>query len=205
MFPQAPLTVPPDGRGLNPLLQNFWMVIHPPVLFIGFASMAAPFSLAIAGLWKKDFAILSRQGFPWVLVATSVLGLGIMLGAYWAYGVLGWGGYWGWDPVENSSLVPWLTGIALLHTMLAQLRTGKYARTNIALAIVSFILVIYSTFLTRSGILGDASVHAFTDPGAVVYWLLLSILVLLTVGGGALMVQRWTAKASWGWGRSRYF
>ncbi len=190
-FPDSPLTqVPADGRGLNPLLQNFWMVIHPPVLFLGFAAMAVPFSLAVAGLWKRDFAILPKQGFAWVLFATSVLGLGIMLGAYWAYGVLGWGGYWGWDPVENSSLVPWLTGVALLHTMLAQLRTSKYVRTNFALALLSFILVVYSTFLTRSGILGDASVHAFTDPGASVYWLLLAFLVVLIVVGGGLLLAR---------------
>ena len=113
-----------------------------------------------------------------------------MLGAYWAYGVLGWGGYWGWDPVENSSLIPWITGIALLHTMLAQLRTGKYVRTNFVLAIVSFLLVVYSTFLTRSGILGDASVHAFTDPGATVYWMLLAFLAAIAVAGGSAMVLR---------------
>ncbi|MEW6509644.1 MAG: cytochrome c biogenesis protein CcsA [Bacteroidota bacterium] len=191
MFPQAPPTVPPDGRGLNPLLQNFWMVIHPPVLFLGFAAMAAPFSFAVAGLWRRSYGILPARAFPWVLFATLVLGLGIMLGAYWAYGVLGWGGYWGWDPVENSSLVPWLTGVALLHTMLAQLRTQKYVRTNFALALVSFFLVVYSTFLTRSGILGDASVHSFTDPGASVYWLLLGFLGLIAVTSTGFMVARW--------------
>ncbi len=191
MFPGLSQSqVPADGRGLNPLLQNFWMVVHPPVLFIGFAAMAVPFSLAVAGLWKKDYTILPQQGFSWLLFATSVLGFGIMLGAYWAYGVLGWGGYWGWDPVENSSLVPWLTGVALLHTMLAQLRTSKYVRTNFALALLSFILVIYSTFLTRSGILGDASVHAFTDPGAMVYWLLLGFLAVLVLAGVGLLVAR---------------
>ena len=190
MFPQAPPSIPPEGRGLNPLLQNFWMVIHPPVLFIGFAATAAPFSLAVAGLWKKRYDILPAQGFPWVLTSASVLGLGIMLGAYWAYGVLGWGGYWGWDPVENSSLVPWLTGIALLHTMLAQLRTGKYVRTNFVLALVTFFLVIYSTFLTRSGILGDASVHSFTDPGAGIYWLLLASLAVIAAVSAALMTAR---------------
>ena len=191
MFPEAPAgRLPLDGRGLNPLLQNFWMVIHPPILFLGFAAMAVPFSLAIGGLWKKEYTILISRGFPWVLTATSVLGLGIMLGAYWAYGVLGWGGYWGWDPVENSSLLPWLTGIALLHTMLAQLRTGKYVRTNFVLAIVSFFLVIYSTFLTRSGVLGDSSVHSFTDPGATVYWLLLAFLLLIAVAGVWAMALR---------------
>jgi cytochrome c-type biogenesis protein CcmF len=192
MFPEAPAGVAqPDGRGLNPLLQNFWMVIHPPVLFLGFAAMAVPFSLAIAGLWKNDFKILVRQGFAWVHFGTLILGLGIMLGAYWAYGVLGWGGYWGWDPVENSSLVPWLTGVALIHTMIAQLRTGKYVRTNLALAVVTFWLVVYSTFLTRSGILGDASVHAFTDPGSTVYWILLSALAAILLAGIALILVRW--------------
>ena len=190
MFPGAPASPPPDGRGLNPLLQNFWMVIHPPVLFIGFAAMAVPFSMSVAGLWKKNAAMLSDNAFPWLIFSVSVLGLGIMLGAYWAYGVLGWGGYWGWDPVENSSLVPWLTGIGLLHTMLAQRRTGSYIRTNFALALVSFLLVLYSTFLTRSGVLGDASVHAFTDPGAQIYWLLLGGLVVVTALSAALLLLR---------------
>lgn len=190
MFPGAPASPPPDGRGLNPLLQNFWMVIHPPVLFVGFAAMAVPFSLAIAGLWKKQTGMLAAHGFPWILFSVAVLGLGIMLGAYWAYGVLGWGGYWGWDPVENSSLVPWLTGIGLLHTLLAQRRTRSYIRTNFALALVSFLLVIYSTFLTRSGVLGDASVHAFTDPGAQIYWLLLGGMIAGTVVSAALLLVR---------------
>ncbi|MBM2845134.1 MAG: Cytochrome c-type biosis protein [Bacteroidetes bacterium] len=165
--------VPADGSGLNPLLQNFWMVIHPPVLFIGFAAMAVPFSFAVAGLWKKNYTLIATQGFVWVLGGVLVLGLGIMLGAYWAYGVLGWGGYWGWDPVENSSLVPWITGVALIHTILVQRRSQKFIRTSHFLALVSFILVVYSTFLTRSGVLGDSSVHSFTDPGATAYWLLM--------------------------------
>jgi cytochrome c-type biogenesis protein CcmF len=183
--------IPTDGRGLNPLLQNFWMVIHPPVLFIGFAATAVPFALAIAGLWKNERGMLVGQALPWVLFAASALGLGIMLGAYWAYGVLGWGGYWGWDPVENSSLVPWLTSMGLLHTLLAQRRTGKFVRTNYLLAIISFVLVIYSTFLTRSGILGDASVHSFTNPGAAIYWVLLAFLGIVAFGGLVLLGTRW--------------
>ena len=173
MVPQIPAgQLPPDGRGLNPLLQNFWMVIHPPILFIGFAAMAVPFSFAIAGMWRKEYALLSSQGLGWLLIAVFVLGAGIMLGGYWAYGVLGWGGYWGWDPVENSSLIPWLIGVALLHTLVVQKRTGKFVRSNVVLGIASFMSVIYSTFLTRSGVLGDSSVHAFVDPGEAVYWLL---------------------------------
>lgn len=196
IWPQVPPgQIPPDGRGLNPLLQNFWMVIHPPVLFLGFAAMTVPFSQAVAGLWLNRRDTLSRQGLPWILFAVTVLGLGIMLGAYWAYGVLGWGGYWGWDPVENSSLIPWLTGIALVHTLLVERRTGRYPRTNITLAIVSFLLVIYSTFLTRSGILGDASVHAFTDPGSAVYWLLLVFLSLIVLSGFGFLAYRWASLA----------
>jgi cytochrome c-type biogenesis protein CcmF len=183
--------VPLDGSGLNPLLQNFWMVLHPPVLFVGFAATAVPFSFAVAALWKRSYSLLVSQAFAWSVFASLVLGLGIMLGAYWAYGVLGWGGYWGWDPVENSSLIPWLTGVALVHTMIAQRRSGKYLKTNFALATVTFLLVIYSTFLTRSGILGDASVHAFVDSGAAVYWLLVGLqLSIALVGCGLLFARR---------------
>jgi cytochrome c-type biogenesis protein CcmF len=191
MFPNFPANeIPPDGRGLNPLLQNVWMAIHPPVLFVGFAAMATPFAFAVAGLWRKKYQEWTTQAFPWVLFANLSLGLGLMLGAYWAYGVLGWGGYWGWDPVENSSLIPWVTSIALLHTMVAQRRTGKFVRTNFALAIASFFLVVYSTFLTRSGILGESSVHSFTDPGATVYWLLVAFLVFIVGLGFGMMFAR---------------
>ncbi len=191
MFPNLPASqIPADGRGLNPLLQNFWMVIHPPVLFVGFAAMAVPFSFAVAGLWRRDFQEWVAQAFPWILFASCALGLGLMLGAYWAYGVLGWGGYWGWDPVENSSLVPWITSVALIHTLLAQRRSQKFVRTNFFLAIISFFLVVYSTFLTRSGILGESSVHSFVDPGATVYWLLVAFLAFITVLGFGLMYSR---------------
>ncbi len=192
VIPQIPAgQVPTDGRGLNPLLQNFWMVIHPPVLFVGFAAMAVPFSFAIAGMWKRDHTLLSGQALGWLLFAVLILGAGIMLGAYWAYGVLGWGGYWGWDPVENSSLIPWIIAVALLHTLIVQRRTGKFLRSNLVLAILSFLLVVYSTFLTRSGVLGDSSVHAFVDPGAAVYWLLILFQVAIAaIGFGLLIVRR---------------
>jgi cytochrome c-type biogenesis protein CcmF len=197
MFPDAPAgMIPADGRGLNPLLQNFWMVIHPPVLFIGFAAMTVPCSFAIVGLWKREYSLLPRQALPWVLAGAAVLGLGIMLGAYWAYGVLGWGGYWGWDPVENSSLIPWLITIALIHTLVAQQRTGRYLRTNFALAIAALFFTIYSTFLTRSGVLGDASVHAFTGAGSTVYWMLLVFLVAIAAAGLGMMTLRWKELAS---------
>jgi len=184
-------TVPADGRGLNPLLQNFWMIIHPPILFVGFAAMGVPFAFAVAALWKKMYREWISHALPWVLFGTLSLGAGLMFGGYWAYGVLGWGGWWGWDPVENSSLIPWIVGVALIHTMIVQKKTGKLARMNFTLAILTFVFVVYSTFLTRSGILGEASVHSFTDPGAVTYTLLV-VWILSIVGLGFVMLgMRW--------------
>jgi cytochrome c-type biogenesis protein CcmF len=187
----TPGTAPQDGRGLNPLLQNFWMIAHPPVLFVGFAAVAVPFAFALAALWRRKYTEWIGHALPWVIFASLSLGMGIMIGGYWAYGVLGWGGWWGWDPVENSSLIPWITSIALLHTILVQKRTGNLARTNFILAIVSFVLVVYSTFLTRSGILGSASVHSFTDPGTFAYTILLIWIGTITLGGFGMLARRW--------------
>ncbi len=186
-----------NGRGLNPLLHSFWMQIHPPILFVGFAATSVPFAFAFAALMKNDYREWIKQSLPWTLFAAMVLGLGIMLGGYWAYGVLGWGGYWAWDPVENSSLIPWIILVAALHTMLVQKKTanensiGAFAKTNLVLIILSFVLVLYSTFLTRSGILGDASVHSFVDPGYYAYLLLLIFMGTFIVLGGGLLIYRW--------------
>jgi cytochrome c-type biogenesis protein CcmF len=179
-----------DGRGLNPLLQNFWMIIHPPVLFIGFASLAVPFVLAVAALWHKQYGKWIQAALPWVLFSAISLGAGLILGGYWAYGVLGWGGWWGWDPVENSSLVPWIVAIILVHTMLIQTLTGKLIRTNFILAVLAYLLVIYSTFLTRSGILANASVHSFVDSGVLTYSLLIIWLAAAAIGGLGMIVLR---------------
>lgn len=170
--------IPEDGRGLNPILQNFWMVIHPPILFLGFVGMAVPFAFAIGALLSNKYDEWVSIAMPWLLYGTGILGLGLILGGYWAYGVLGWGGYWAWDPVENSSLIPWIIGIAAVHTFISQRATGGYKKTNIILAILGFIFVLYSTFLTRSGVLSDASVHSFVQPGMEVYVVL--ILFILT-------------------------
>ncbi|HWP83184.1 MAG TPA: cytochrome c biogenesis protein CcsA [Bacteroidota bacterium] len=186
-----PGTVPPDGRGLNPLLQNFWMIAHPPVMFVGFAALAVPFALAVAALWRRRYDEWVLPAFPWVLFGALSLGAGLILGGYWAYGVLGWGGWWGWDPVENSSLVPWIVVTMLLHTLLIQKKTGKLARTNFVLAILSFVLVVYSTFLTRSGILGESSVHSFVDPGQFVYLLLVAWIISMVGLGAAALSLRW--------------
>jgi cytochrome c-type biogenesis protein CcmF len=182
--------MPINGRGLNPLLQNYWMVIHPQVLFSGFAAMGVPYAFAIAAMMKRDYTNWIRPATPWLVYGAMVLGLGIMMGGFWAYETLGWGGYWGWDPVENSSLVPWLFSVATIHTMLSQRKSGVYLRTNLALSMLCFIFVLYSTFLTRSGVLGDTSVHSFVDPGMWAYWLLIGILALFTIGGFGLLLTR---------------
>ncbi len=201
--------VPPDGRGLNPLLQNFWMQIHPPILFLGFASMAPPFAMAIAGLMQRKYQDWITSSLPWVVGGAALLGLGIALGGFWAYETLGWGGWWGWDPVENSSLIPWLVSVALVHTMLTQKRTKGLMLTNFILAILSFVTVLYSTFLTRSGVLGDASVHSFVDPGRFAFTLLvLFMFVFIDIGlvllfvrftkFGTRVLERWRGAALFG-------
>jgi cytochrome c-type biogenesis protein CcmF len=167
-----------DGNDLNPLLQNYWMVIHPPVLFLGFAATIIPFAFTVAGLWTKKFGEWTKQALPWALFAAAVLGVGIMMGAKWAYESLTFGGYWAWDPVENASLVPWLILIAGIHTLLIYKHTGHSLRTTSLFFILAFGFILYSTFLTRSGILGDASVHAFTDLG-MNFQLLLFLLIFL--------------------------
>ncbi|MGZ8557414.1 MAG: cytochrome c biogenesis protein CcsA, partial [Chitinophagaceae bacterium] len=154
-----------DGNDLNPLLQNYWMVIHPPVLFMGFASTLVPFSFIIAGLWTKKFNEVLRPALPWSLFSLAILGIGIMMGAAWAYESLTFGGYWAWDPVENASLVPWLILVAGVHTVLIHKHSGHSQRSAYLFLYLTFIFILYSTFLTRSGILGEASVHAFTDLG----------------------------------------
>ncbi len=152
-----------DGQGLNQLLQNYWMVIHPPILFLGFASTIVPFAYAIASLWKKDYTGWTKIALPWTLFSAGILGLGIMMGAAWAYESLTFGGFWAWDPVENASLVPWLVMVAGLHTQVIYNATGHSLRATYLFFIFSFFLILFSTFLTRSGILGDSSVHAFVE------------------------------------------
>jgi cytochrome c-type biogenesis protein CcmF len=181
---------PVEGKGLNPLLQNYWMVIHPQILFVGFTAMSIPFTFAVAALLRKDYKTWVKVAKPWTVLGAGVLGTGIMLGGFWAYETLGWGGFWGWDPVENSSLIPWLFSVAAIHTMMAQRRSGTFVRTNFILAICCFVFVLYSTFLTRSGVLGDTSVHSFVDPGMWAYWLLLGCIVLFSGLGFGLLFHR---------------
>lgn len=164
-FRVSPGPVPADGQGLNPLLENPWMVIHPPILFLGFSSLAMPWIWALYGLIYKDWDGWLARVFPWALFAFGIQGFGVALGGYWAYETLGWGGFWGWDPVEVSSFVPWLFMIALLHGIPIQRANGGYRVSNFLLAALPFGFMCYGTFLTRTGLLSDFSVHSFSSLG----------------------------------------
>lgn len=170
-----------DGMGLNVLLRNYWMVIHPPVLFLGFASTIVPFAFAYAGIQTKKWGEWVKQAIPWALFGACVLGVGIMMGGKWAYESLSFGGYWAWDPVENASLVPWLILVAGLHTMVIYQATGHSLRASYLFMILSFVFVLYSTFLTRTGILGDTSVHSFTEAGKAINIMIGSFVLAFTV------------------------
>ncbi|MEL6636804.1 MAG: cytochrome c biogenesis protein CcsA [Bacteroidota bacterium] len=165
IFAQADYLEVLKGTGLNPLLQNYWMTIHPPTLFLGFASTSIPFCFALAGLWTGQHKEWLRPVFPWALFSGAILGTGILMGGAWAYEALSFGGYWAWDPVENMSLVPWIILIAGIHGNLIGRTTGYSIRTTYLFYILTFVFIVYSTFLTRSGVLGDTSVHAFTEMG----------------------------------------
>ncbi|MFM8431682.1 MAG: cytochrome c biogenesis protein CcsA [Bacteroidota bacterium] len=154
-----------DGRGLNPLLQNYWMTIHPPTLFLGFASTLVPFAFAMAGLLRKEYEKWVKPALPWTFFSIMILGTGILMGAAWAYESLSFGGFWAWDPVENASLVPWMMIAGLGHVLLIQKHRQRALWSAFILASLGFLFILYSTFLTRSGILGNSSVHAFTDLG----------------------------------------
>jgi cytochrome c-type biogenesis protein CcmF len=198
MFQDAPIFNRPDylnlpnmqnGNGLNQLLQNYWMVIHPPVLFLGFASTIVPFAFSMAGLWRKDFGSWTKAAMPWSLFSGAVLGLGIMMGAAWAYESLTFGGYWAWDPVENASLVPWLVLVAGIHTQVIYNSTGHSLRATHCFFVLQFLLILYSTYLTRSGDLQDTSVHAFVDSG--MNWQLRTWLLIFVIPSLILFIARY--------------
>lgn len=182
-------TTPADGKGLNPLLHNFWMIIHPPILFVGYALTTVPFAFAISALWRRDYDTWVARALPWVLGAWAFLGFALLLGGYWAYETLGWGGYWGWDPVENSSLVPWILLSALLHGMVLQRSQGALRRSNLLLALLAYVAVFYATFLTRSGVYANFSVHSFVAEG--IFEGLVGFLLLVLVAPLALFILRW--------------
>jgi cytochrome c-type biogenesis protein CcmF len=177
-----------DGRGLNPLLQNYWMTIHPPTLFLGFALVMIPFAYAIAGLWRRDYIEWVKPALSWTFTAIGVLGIGILMGGAWAYEALSFGGFWAWDPVENASLVPWLILVGAGHLMLIQRKKGTSVLTLFLMTTLSFCLIQYSSFLTKSGVLGDSSVHSFTDLG-MTGQLAISLFFFFGISGGLIIAR----------------
>jgi cytochrome c-type biogenesis protein CcmF len=182
----APAVWPPrDGVGLNPVLENPWMKIHPPIIFAGFAALSVPFAYAIAALWRNEYHEFAVRVRPWAIYSATMLGFGLALGGYWAYETLGWGGFWAWDPVENSSYFPWLFMAAGMHGLLLQLNRGRMVRWNPLLLALPHLLFLYGTFLTRSGALAEVSVHSFVNMETNALKILLGMLigsVLLTLG-----------------------
>ncbi len=177
-----------DGSGLNATLQNYWMTIHPPMLFLGFAATIIPYAFAFTGLINNDHS-WTKPVLPWASFAAFSLGVGIMMGAAWAYESLNFGGYWAWDPVENASLVPWLMLVSGLHTNLIYVHARYSLKSTYLFYILSFVFIIYSTYLTRSGILGDTSVHSFT--GNDMNWQLLTFIFTFLLSAGFLLIKRW--------------
>ncbi|MBA3950103.1 MAG: heme lyase CcmF/NrfE family subunit, partial [Acidobacteria bacterium] len=175
--------IPAEGRGLNPLLQNFYMVIHPPLLYLGFVGMTIPFAFCIAALASGhlDDSWL-RAVRRWTMTAWLFLTVGLALGGLWAYEELGWGGFWGWDPVENAGLLPWFTGTAFLHSVMVQEKRGMLKVWNVSLIILTFLLTIFGTFMTRTGIV--QSVHAFgEDPELARMFTAFMILIVIVAFG----------------------
>jgi cytochrome c-type biogenesis protein CcmF len=178
---------PSQGGGLNPLLQNPYMMAHPPILYLGYVGLAIPFAFAIAALWTRRLGtewITSIR--RWAVISWILLAVGILLGARWAYGELGWGGYWAWDPVENAALMPWLMSTAFLHSIMVQERRGMLRVWNMVLVITAYSLSLFGTFLTRSGII--SSIHAF-GASTLGPWFL-SFIVVLTVASLGLLITR---------------
>lgn len=188
VFLANPDFVPSEGSGLNDLLRSPWIIIHPPVIFLGFAMMTVPYAFALASLWKRKYHDWIHTALPWTLGANLCLLTAIFLGGYWAYVTLSFGGYWAWDPVENASLVPWIFGMAGIHAMLIQKKHASSHKASIIFAILAYVTIVYQTFLTRSGILGDSSVHSFVDLG-LYNQLLLFMLAVAAVGLGMLMYR----------------
>ena len=185
-FDRLPFT-PMDGRGMNPQLQNPGMVFHPPMLYLGYISITIPFAFAIGALISKrldnDWLVAVRK---WTLVSWLFLGIGLLIGMWWAYVELGWGGYWAWDPVENAALLPWLVMTAFLHSVMIQEKRGMLKKWNLALILGAWLLSIFGTFITRSGVI--ASVHSFTQSN--VGYFFLAFLVLSLVGSATLFIKR---------------
>ena len=182
--------VPVEGLGLAPSLQNYWVIIHPPTIFLGFGSLTALFALAFAALATKDYETWIPIVRPWAIISVTLVGVGLCMGGFWAYETLGWGGFWMWDPVENVSFVPWCFGAALIHGVIVQSVKKKWQMTNLMLGALPFLVFLYGTFLTRSGFLSDASVHSFAEMDRSALKLLITLMAGTTLGFGGLWAFR---------------
>ncbi len=169
-----------DGNGINPLLENIWMVTHPPLLFLGYAAAIVPFAYAIASLWKKDYTSWLKPAFIWTIFSVLSLAVGILLGGAWAYESLTFGGFWAWDPVENASLIPWLILLAGMHSIIINKKRKHSFGLSYFLVTLGFILVIYASYLTRSGVLGETSAHAFGNNGLSTQMIIIILTTLFT-------------------------
>ena len=188
--PFAPylIDIPTTGKGLNPLLQNFYMIFHPPSLYLGYVSLAVPYAFGMAALISGQVdANWQRSVRRWVLFSWIFLSIGLILGGLWAYEELGWGGYWAWDPVENAGLLPWFTTVAFLHSVMIQERRGMMKVWNVSLIIISFLLTIIGTFMTRSGVV--QSVHAFGEDSDLA-WTFGAFMLLIVVFSFGLVIWR---------------
>ena len=189
------------GQGLNPLLRHWGMIIHPPVLYIGFGAFLLPFGETLSHLMVKgDGEELIARLRPWLLVAWIFLTAGIALGSWWSYDVLGWGGYWAWDPVETSSLIPWLVSTGLLHSMFLQQKKDIFKRINVILILSSYLLIIFSILITRAGLI--SSVHAFGESAITIP--LIVFLLASVVFSAAVVARRWKKMDS-GWEFKSWF
>lgn len=178
-----------EGQGLNPLLQNYWMTIHPPIMFVGFAAAVIPAAFAMNALVSRRYSEWAESARKWTLFAWAALGIALVMGGYWAYETLGWGGFWAWDPVENSSFIPWIFLAAQVHTLFIKRQNNGLMRFSLFIVLLTFWSVLYGTFLTRSGVLADFSVHSFVDLG--INGFLIGGLITFIALGLFLLVLRW--------------
>ena len=183
-------TTPVDGVGLSPALQNYWVIIHPPTIFLGFGSLTALFAMAVAAMVVRNYTDWTAIVRPWAIVSLTLVGVGLCMGGFWAYETLGWGGFWMWDPVENTSFVPWCITAALVHGIIVQGTRKKWHFSNLMMAGLPFITFVYGTFLTRSGFLSDASVHSFAEMDRSALKLLIGVMAASTLGFLILWIAR---------------
>jgi cytochrome c-type biogenesis protein CcmF len=182
---------PPDGFGLNASLENIWMTIHPPIIFAGFAALAVPFVYGWAALMRNEYQEWIIRVRPWAIYATTMLGFGLVLGGYWAYETLGWGGFWAWDPVENTSYIPWLFMASFVHGIMLQTNRGKLIRWNPFLSTIPFLMFLYGTYLTRSGVMSEVSVHSFVALDNKALLVLLGMIGAGGLGTLGMWLFRW--------------